>query len=50
MEGQYKTYKTALVAEADQIEKAFVEERTELLNANGNESDKLFDTRRSNEA
>lgn len=50
MEAQYKKYKSALVEEAEQIEKAFVEERTELLTANANETEKLFDTRRSNEA
>lgn len=49
MEGQFKNYKMALVEEAEQIEKSFVEERMELLTANGNETDKLFNTRKENE-
>ena len=50
MQVQYRSYKTELIEEAEHIEKAFVEERTELLTLNGNETNRLFETRRSNEA
>lgn len=49
MDVQFKSYQVALVEEAEQIEKAFVEERTELIAANTTESDNLFEGRRSNE-
>jgi hypothetical protein len=49
MQVQYRIYKTSLIEEAEHIELAFVEERTELLTMNSNETEVLFDTRRSNE-
>ncbi|KAJ3372770.1 hypothetical protein HDU91_002130 [Kappamyces sp. JEL0680] len=50
MDVQFKNHQVALMEEAEQIERAFVEERTELITANARETDKLFETRKSNEA
>lgn len=49
MEAQYKRYQVALVEEIEQIERAFVEERTDLIVGNSKENQKLFSNRRSNE-
>jgi dynein regulatory complex protein 1 len=49
MELQFKNYQVGLMEEADQIERAFVEERTELINSNSKETDVLFQTRKGNE-
>ncbi|KAI8928360.1 sperm tail-domain-containing protein [Entophlyctis helioformis] len=50
MEAQYKTFQGTLVEELEHIEKAFVEERTELIDANVRDIEQLFETRRQNEA
>jgi hypothetical protein len=50
MDTQFKSYQTTLIEEAEQIERAFVEERTELITTNSKEVDRLFETRRNNEA
>ncbi|KAL2911140.1 hypothetical protein HK105_209388 [Polyrhizophydium stewartii] len=50
MEAQFKTFQGTLVQEIEHIEKAFVEERTELIDANVREIERLFETRRQNEA
>lgn len=50
MEDQFKNYQVTLLEEAEQIERAFVEERTELITSNAKETDRLFQTRKGNEA
>ena len=37
MEAQFKTFQATLIEELEQIEKAFVEERTELIDVNDRE-------------
>lgn len=49
MDSQYKTFQATLWEEFDQIEKAFVEERTELIESNVKEIENLFIMRRKNE-
>ena len=49
MEAQYKTFQKTLNQEIEQIERAFVEERSELLHKNSNEIENLFTSRRENE-
>lgn len=58
MDQQYKKYQGTLVEELESIEKSFVEERTELIDAviffnyvkNSKELELLFETRRANES
>lgn len=50
MESQHKNYQHSLIEEIEQIEKAFVEERTDLIQTNKNEIEKCFENRRNNEA
>jgi len=50
METQYRTFQTTLNEELEQIERAFVEERTELLQSNSSDIEKLFISRRENES
>jgi dynein regulatory complex protein 1 len=49
MEGQYKTFQRTLNEELDQIERAFVEERTDLLGKHNSEIENLLVNRRENE-
>ena len=49
MEGQYRNFQTILREELEQIEKSFVEERTELIDSNAKEIESLFSQRRDNE-
>lgn len=49
MESQYKTFQKTLNQEFDQIERAFVEERTDLLHRHNNEIESLLVKRRENE-
>jgi dynein regulatory complex protein 1 len=49
METQYKKYQVSLVEEIEQIENAFVEERTELIKVNNKDIDSCFSNRRNNE-
>ncbi len=49
METQSRTFQTTLWEELEQIERSFVEERTELIESNSKEIENLFVTRRENE-
>jgi dynein regulatry complex protein 1 len=49
MEEQYKSYQMTLREEIDQIEKSFIEERSELIDSNLKEIESLFSARRENE-
>jgi dynein regulatry complex protein 1 len=49
MEAQYRSYQVALLEEIEQIERAFVEERAEMISNNAKEVEKLVETRRNNE-
>ncbi|KAJ3323365.1 hypothetical protein HDV06_001885 [Boothiomyces sp. JEL0866] len=49
MESQFKAYQIALIEEAEHIERAFVEERAEMISSNLKEIEKLFESRRLNE-
>lgn len=46
---QYKTYENGLVEETEKIERAFVKERSELVQTNFNELNRLLESRKSNE-
>ncbi|KAJ3042074.1 hypothetical protein HDV00_008155 [Rhizophlyctis rosea] len=50
MEQQHRSFQTTLREEIDAIEKAFVEERTDLVDSTVGEVDQLFETRRANES
>ncbi|KND01052.1 uncharacterized protein SPPG_04144 [Spizellomyces punctatus DAOM BR117] len=50
MEANHRAFQTTLREELEQIERAFVEERTELIDANVKDVDTLFETRAANEA
>ncbi|KAJ3092478.1 hypothetical protein HK102_006889 [Quaeritorhiza haematococci] len=50
MEGQYRTFQTTLQEELEQIERAFIEERTELIESNIRELEVLLERRRENES
>ncbi|KAJ3261146.1 hypothetical protein HK103_006455 [Boothiomyces macroporosus] len=49
MESQFKAYQIALIEEAEHIERAFVEERAEMIASNLKEIENLFESRRLNE-
>ncbi|KAJ3393070.1 hypothetical protein HDU92_008014 [Lobulomyces angularis] len=49
METQYKAFQNTLNEEINQIDRAFVEERTESMQANNAEIEKIFVSRRENE-
>jgi dynein regulatry complex protein 1 len=50
MDAEYKIYENGLVEEAQKIEQAFVQERSELIRANYKELDRLLQTRKVNES
>ncbi|KAL7751088.1 hypothetical protein RI367_003668 [Sorochytrium milnesiophthora] len=50
MDKQFREYKQVLRSECEQIERAFVEERNELIQKNTKEVDELFEKRRRNES
>ncbi|KAJ3349466.1 hypothetical protein HDU83_000531 [Entophlyctis luteolus] len=50
MEEQYRSMQVTLREELEQIEKAFIDERTELIETNRREIETLFENRRENEA
>lgn len=50
MNKQYRTFQVSFVEELEQIEKAFVEERNELITHAFKEVEGLFDSRRKAEA
>ncbi|KAG4091746.1 hypothetical protein H8356DRAFT_1430007 [Neocallimastix lanati (nom. inval.)] len=49
MDQQYRTFRDTLQQEIDQIEKAYMTERTELIEKNINEINELYDIRRQKE-
>jgi len=49
MDQQYHTFRDTLQQEIDQIEKAYMTERTELIEKNINEINELYDIRRQKE-
>jgi dynein regulatory complex protein 1 len=50
MDSQYNKFQKTLLEEVEQIERSFVEERTELLETNAKELNQLFEQRKANEA
>ena len=50
MENQYRTFQQSLQNELSLIERAFMEERTELIESNIKEVEGLFDQRRNGES
>ncbi|KAI9092713.1 sperm tail-domain-containing protein [Phlyctochytrium arcticum] len=50
METHHRAFQTTLREELEQIERAFVEERTELIDSNVKDIDGLFESRAANEA
>ncbi len=49
MEGQYRSFQSTLSSELEKVERAFIQERADLLTADKKELETLMERRRENE-